>query len=106
MKKINRDEFPLFSRLSAALYQGIFRTVTSEEQLPPMLLEFFRGSEVKSLLVELQKIADKDMNDAEWEEYWYSSTAASFPQDAKSSHRLIELLIKEITNKKFENDER
>jgi hypothetical protein len=60
------------------------------------LLEFFRETEIEGLLAELQQISSMNLNDEEWEEYWYSSPASSFPRDATSSTRLVQMVMAEI----------
>src|SRR5262249_19299056 len=97
MRRIDPDRFPLFNRMAGALFQGIGRHLSSEDQLPAFLLDFFLESEIESLLAELQQISSMNLHDEEWEEYWYSSPAASVPKDARSSTRLIQMVMAEIS---------
>ena len=96
MSQIDRNRYPLFDRMTGALFQGIWRHISSEDQLPAFLLSFFRDDEIESLLAELQQISSMNLNDKEWEEYWYGSQAGSAPIDAKSSTRLIQMVMAEI----------
>lgn len=96
MSSIDNARYPLFTRMAGALFQGLDRTFTSERQLPEFLLDFFRENEIGALLVELREILSMKLDDAEWERYWYSSPASSFPADAKSSDRLVRAVIEEI----------
>jgi hypothetical protein len=96
MSQIDRNRYPLFNRMAGALFQGLGRHFSSEDQLPAFLLEFFRETELEGLLAELQQISSMNLNDEEWEEYWYSSPAYSFPKDAGSSTRLIKMVVAEI----------
>jgi len=82
--------------MAGALFQGIGRYVSSEDQLPAFLLDFFLETEIDSLLAELQQISSTNLNDEEWEEYWYSSPAASVPKDARSSTRMVQMVLEEI----------
>jgi len=90
------NRYPLFNRMAGALFQGIGRYVSSEDQLPAFLLDFFLETEIDSLLAELQQISSTNLNDEEWEEYWYSSPAASVPKDARSSTRMVQMVMAEI----------
>jgi hypothetical protein len=96
MSQIDRNRYPLFDRMARALFPGIWRHISSEDQLPAFLLSFFLETEIESLLAELEQISAMNLNDEEWEEYWYSSPAASVPKDAKSSTQMIQIVMAEI----------
>ena len=93
MSAIDQKQYPLFSRMVGALFQGIVRTISSEDQLLGFLLSFFQESEMGELLKELKEISSKNLSDKEWEEFWYSSPANTFPTDAKSSNRLVHMVV-------------
>ena len=86
--------------MAGALFQGLGRSFSSEDQLPAFLLDFFRESEFEGLLTELQQIASKNLSDWDWEKYWYSSPAYSFPKNAESSTRLLQLMTREILERR------
>ena len=50
VSRIDRTQFPLFHRMAGALFQGFRRHLSSEDQLPAFLLDFFHESELERLL--------------------------------------------------------
>ncbi|MES5484929.1 hypothetical protein QMZ05_19400 [Bradyrhizobium sp. INPA03-11B] len=100
MNPIDNVKYPLFDRMVSALFQGLGRSFSSEDQLPAFLLSFFNERETEGLLIELQQIAAKNLNDQEWEEYWYSSPAYSFPKNAEGSDRLVRIVMREIQERR------
>lgn len=100
MTKIDKSKYPLLDRMAGGLFQGLGRTISSEDELPRFLLTFFRESEIEALRAELEEILSKNLNDKEWEEYWYNSSAYSFPKNAKSSNRLLQMVVEETRRHK------
>jgi hypothetical protein len=96
MSRIDPSRYPLFNRMASALFPGIWRDFSSEDQLPAFLLSFFLETEIDSLVAELEQVSSMNLNDEEWEQYWYSSPAASVPRDAKSSTQMIQMVMAEI----------
>jgi hypothetical protein len=101
MGPIDRTKYPLFDRMAGGLVQGIGRMVSSEDHLADFLLGFFRRSEMDGLLAELQDIASRNLSNAEWRSYWWRhSKADTCPANAESSHRLLQLVIAAIVERK------
>ncbi len=82
--------------MAGGLFQGVSKVFASEDELGVFLIEFFGDDELEPLLAELRDISTMEMSDQDWEAYWWRSPAQSAPQDALSSHRLLQAVIGEI----------